>query len=207
MIWDFNGTLLDDVQLCYEILEQLLKENHLPPASMEKYRNQFYFPVKDYYRDMGFDVSNYDALSKRFMELYQKDCLHCSLYPKIEEVLAKIKEQKILQVCLSASQVDHLKMQLEYFKIDTYFDFILGLDNIYAKSKIKIAQNWLKENHLENQKMLCIGDSTHDFEVAKALNADCVLMSYGHFTKNRLAATHAKVFDHMDELIHYLNLK
>lgn len=204
IIWDFNGTIIDDVNLCYEILEQLLKENNLPPASLKKYRDEFYFPVKEYYRDMGFDVSNYEKLSKRFMELYQDESLKCDLYPKMVETLKTIKENNVLQVCLSASQVDNLNRQLKHFKIDTYFDFILGLSNIFAKSKLNIAKIWLKDNHLENKKILCVGDSTHDFEVANALNADCALMSYGHFSKDRLLKTKAMVFDNLDELMNYL---
>lgn len=209
IIWDFNGTILDDVNLCHQILNQMLSKHHLPTVTLEEYRNIFGFPVIDYYRKVGFNVDNgeYDKLSVEFMELYQKASLSCPLYTNLVSTLQKIKENNILQVCLSASQIDNLKQQLAHFKIDSYFDFVLGLDNIHAKSKLHLGQNWIQQNHFENKKILCIGDSVHDFEVATTLNADCVLMSYGHFLKHRLEKTNCIVLDDLNALLHYLDIE
>ena len=87
-----------------------------------------------------------------------------------------------------------------------FWNFVLGLDNIHAKSKIQIGTNWLQSQGYENKKILCIGDSLHDLEVAKALNADCILVSYGHFSKHRLLHHQCLVVDHLKELKDYLNL-
>lgn len=206
IIWDFNGTLLDDVDFCYGILVKLLTNHNVPLVSKYEYKEKFSFPVIEYYREIGFDVDDgkYNALSIEFMKHYQELSLKCSLYPKIKETLSLIKNLGCIQVCLSASQIDNLKQQLIHFNIDKYFDYVLGLDNIHAKSKIHIGQNWIKEHGYENKKILCIGDSSHDFEVANALNADCVLMSYGHYNKHRLEAHRCPVFDNTDQLVNYL---
>ena len=206
IIWDFNGTMLNDVQLCYQILNTMLQNHHLPTITLQEYKDVFNFPVKEYYQKVGFDVSNYHEFSLEFMDLYQKASLSCHLYPYLKTILKRIHKKKILQVCLSASQIDNLKMQLQHFKIDSYFDFVLGLDNIHAKSKIQIGTNWLQSQGYENKKILCIGDSLHDLEVAKALNADCILVSYGHFSKHRLLHHQCLVVDHLKELKDYLNL-
>ena len=48
IIWDWNGTLLNDVKLCADIMNNLLKTRSLPTITLEKYREIFTFPVKDY---------------------------------------------------------------------------------------------------------------------------------------------------------------
>ncbi len=206
IIWDFNGTIINDVQLCHNILNTMLQNHHLPMVTLEEYKDLFNFPVKDYYQKIGIEGSNYHELSIEFMELYQNASLSCPLYPHLKSILKAIKQKKIIQVCLSASQIDNLKMQLKHFQIDTYFDFILGLDNIHAKSKIHLGQKWIQTHHYENKKILCIGDSLHDLEVATALQADCILMSYGHFSKSRLLNHSCIVMDDLNQLKDYFNL-
>ena len=208
IIWDFNGTLIDDVQLCHNILNIMLSNHQVKNVTLKEYKDKFTFPVIDYYREVGFQVDgdHYHQLSLEFIELYQTSSLTCHLYPHTLSILKKIKEKGYLQVCLSASQIDNLKAQMHHFKIDSYFDYILGLNNIHAKSKIDVGKNWIKDYRFENKKILCIGDSLHDFEVAKALNADCVLMAHGHISKDRLLNAGCPVLDNFKELSLYLNL-
>ncbi len=62
LIWDWNGTLLDDVTLCNDCLNQLL-EAHGYPQRYDRagYRELFGFPIEDYYRCAGFDFSRHPS--------------------------------------------------------------------------------------------------------------------------------------------------
>ncbi|MGN1100061.1 MAG: HAD family hydrolase, partial [Christensenellales bacterium] len=55
IIYDWNGTLLDDTAMCHDMLNELLDSHGLPAVSMEKYRQIFTFPIKKYYERAGFD--------------------------------------------------------------------------------------------------------------------------------------------------------
>lgn len=204
IIWDFNGTLLDDVHLCYDLLVQLLKKYQLPSVSFTEYKDKFTFPVKDYYLSVGFSEEVYPLVSQQFMKMYQQQYLSCQLYSDVISTLQWIKNQNIQQICLSASQIDNLKQQLQEYQIYSYFDTILGLEHIYATSKLKIIQDWLQKNHFQDKKILCIGDSLHDYEVSQVISADCVLLSYGHFQKKRLLAANVPVFDNLQQLLLFL---
>ena len=46
IIWDWNGTLLDDRWLCVEGINQALVKRDLNPITENKYRENFTFPVK-----------------------------------------------------------------------------------------------------------------------------------------------------------------
>ena len=58
VLWDWNGTLLDDVALCVDALNRLLRIYHYPQQySLAQYREIFGFPIEDYYIRAGFDFS------------------------------------------------------------------------------------------------------------------------------------------------------
>ena len=48
LIWDFNGTILDDAELCYVIENELLLERGMKPITREWYLEHFSFPIRDY---------------------------------------------------------------------------------------------------------------------------------------------------------------
>ena len=55
ILWDWNGTLLDDAWLCVDVMNSMLTERKLQPLTLQRYRDIFSFPVKDYYLLLGFD--------------------------------------------------------------------------------------------------------------------------------------------------------
>ena len=56
IVWDFNGTIMDDVQIGIESVNVLLKKRGLKTLdSREEYQSKFGFPIVDYYARLGFD--------------------------------------------------------------------------------------------------------------------------------------------------------
>ena len=64
IIWDWNGTLLNDVELCASIMNNLLRNESLSEISLEKYREIFTFPVEEYYKLAGhnFERNSFEIL-------------------------------------------------------------------------------------------------------------------------------------------------
>ena len=89
IIWDWNGTLLNDVQMCSDIMNNLLKVRSLPTITLEKYKEIFTFPVKDYYIKAGhnFENESFEKIGKDFIDEYEKRKTECTLYPFAAEVL------------------------------------------------------------------------------------------------------------------------
>lgn len=179
---DFNGTIIDDVDLCLDLLNEILSKQNKPLVSKEKYKNIFTFPIIKYYELAGvdFQIESFESLAKWFIKAYQPASLKCNLYPNLVETFKFLKEKGYHLYILSASEKNNLLEQCESFGIVKYFDAILGIDNIHAASKVNIAKEYLKENNLQGEDVLFIGDTLHDLEVAKAIGANCMLVSCGH---------------------------
>jgi len=167
-----------------------------------EYHQVFSFPVIDYYRKIGFDFEKepFEDLAVEYIDSYYSGSF--TLHENAEEVLSRIHEKGIKQVILSASEINNLKKQLSVFDIEKYFDEILGISDIYAGSKTEIGLEFIKKANVE--KALLIGDTEHDFETACALGADCVLISNGHQSREKLIALGVPVLKNISDILEIL---
>ena len=201
LVLDFNGTIIDDVDLCLNILNHLLEERSYKKVSLEEYKHIFTFPIKKYYINAGFDLEKYSftSISNEFISLYQKASLNCKLYEGINELIDKCNNNEVKVVLLSASQIDNLKEQTDHFGLSEKFEAILGISTIEAASKVEIGKNYFKDK--QDKKILFVGDTTHDAEVASAIGADALLITHGHQARDiLLKANPLKVIDSFKEV-------
>ena len=196
VLWDWNGTLLDDVDLCVDALNRLLAGFGYPQRyDHERYRAIFGFPIEEYYVRAGFDFTKHSfaELAEKYMEDYVPASAACPLADGAIDALEAFKAAGLRQVILSASNLDTLRCQTDERGVTGYFDRLLGLGDIYAKSKVEIGLAYLKENGFDPARAVMIGDSVHDYEVAQALGVRCVLQSGGHQPPEKLRETGAPV--------------
>ena len=203
IIWDWNGTLINDIWLVVEIMNKMLKKRSLSEIDLKKYREIFDFPVIDYYAKLGFDFSkeSFEELTVEFIGEYYARFNECKLFDEVEEVLKKIRDRGISQSILSASKEDVLTEKIKYYGIDKYFSKIIGLENHYAESKIENGKKWIAELNLNPQEVLLIGDTAHDYIVSKHIGSDCLLIANGHYSYERLAKLGVDVISTLKEMI------
>ena len=208
IIWDWNGTLLNDVEFCKTIINRILSENNLPELSLKKYREIFTFPVQDYYVAAGLDFSktSFEVLGKDFIDEYESKKLDCSLHENAVNVLKAIQQKGIKQSVLSAYLHDNLVSILEHYNLTQYFDNIVGLDNIYAGSKTHFGIKLIEKLEVNKNEVLFIGDSLHDADVANAMGVNCILIANGHQVKDKLIINSNLVFGNLGDLMNYLKL-
>ncbi len=190
IIWDWNGTLFNDVALCAGIMNLLLTQESLPNISIQRYKEIFTFPVVEYYKIAGhtFERNSFEVLGKQFMDEYEARKDRSDLFRGARELLVELQSRNFKQHLLSAYEQNSLNSILKYFAINTYFQNIVGLDNIYAGGKSHLARQLALKIHSNGAagNILLIGDTIHDYEVAKEINSDCILLSHGHQDEERL---------------------
>ena len=203
IIWDWNGTLINDVWLVVEIMNKMLKKRNLPEIDAKKYKEIFDFPVTKYYLKLGYDFSkeSFEELTVEFIGEYYERFNECKLFAETEEVLRKIKDRGISQSILSASKEDVLIEKIKYYGIDKYFCRIMGLENHFAESKIEKGKKWIASLYLNPQEVLLIGDTVHDYVVSKHIGSDCLLIANGHNSYKKLSKLDTKVLKRLEEII------
>ena len=208
VVWDWNGTLFDDLDCCVEVANTLLGEFGLPALEgIAGYQSKFRVPIVAYYADLGFDISpggNFDAAARRYLELYATASQACGLHEGAREVLGALQAAGVQQVVISASEQANLHAQLAPFELDDWLAGAHGIEDIYAASKEGLARRWLAEAHVAPADVVFVGDSEHDFEIAAALGAGCVLFSGGHHSRAHLEKLGAPVIDHLCQVPDYV---
>ena len=177
--------------------------------TLEKYREIFEFPVKDYYLKLGFDLEKepFEESGLEFIKGYENRRYDAQLYPQVVPLLIELRSRGISHSILSAQHQTLLDDLTQYYNIRDYFIGIIGLDNHYAHSKIENGIGLIKKLHLHSDKILMIGDTDHDFEVAGVIGIDCLLLSHGHHCSNRLKKTGAKVVQNLMDISSFFNVE
>ncbi|MDD2381116.1 MAG: HAD hydrolase-like protein [Mariniphaga sp.] len=203
IIWDWNGTLLDDLKLCLESINSLLNRRNLPLLNQHAYQQVFSFPVKDYYAAIGFDFSREDfsTPAQEFIDLYNSGVKECGLQSAAIDILSFFKKEGARQFILSAMQQDMLISTLKHNNILHFFEGIAGLNDHYATSKIDRGIELINAYRINRNNTWMLGDTIHDFEVSEALNIRCILIANGHQSHHRLTKTGAIVVDDLNSLL------
>ena len=187
IIWDFNGTILDDVDAGITSVNKLLSDRGLDTIqSKEDYRRVFRFPIIEYYRALGFDFDKepYEVLAPLWVAEYLKNSKNAPLKEGFLDAIDTFSSLGMRQHVLSATEISMLKNQLAELGIANKFDSVYGLNNIHASSKTELAKKWKAEN--PNSVALFVGDTEHDFATAMVLGCDCALIEGGHHSKEKL---------------------
>lgn len=205
LIWDFNGTILDDVEIGIEAANVLLARRNLPlMGSREEYQRLFRFPIIEYYKDVGFDFEkeSFDDVAVEWVTEYLARMPRATVYEGVRETMARVRELGIPQILLSATKLEMLKGQVESLGLSSQFSEIYGLDNIHATSKKALAEQ-LRAKYPDG-KLLFVGDTDHDLEVANAAGADCIVFAGGHQSREHLEKLGCPVIERASDILLYL---
>ena len=205
IIWDWNGTLLDDLELSLNATNSLLKVRGLPILSIERYKNIFKFPVIDYYTEAGFDFSKepFEIPARQYIDLYHAGEHETKLFPDVIKTLSSLKEKGYRQIVLSAMEDGNLKKMIANAGISHFFDGIFGIKDDFAREKVSMGKQVVKDLNLNPKECVMIGDTLHDAEVAAACGFDCILYSQGHVSRRRLETKGVKIIDKLEELLSF----
>lgn len=208
IIWDWNGTLMNDAWLCVEVLNSLLEKRKLPTTTVEDYRVAFDFPVIGYYQKLGFDFVHdpFEKVSHEYIAEYNRRRLECALHEGTEELLLELQDRGVSHSILSAYQRDTLKEIIAHYQLDHHFLGLNGLEDIYARSKVDLGLRWVAQLPYERSQILMIGDTAHDYEVATALGVSCVLLEHGHHASAKLRLLTPEVLPDLGALREYLGV-
>lgn len=206
VIWDWNGTLLDDSSLCVEILNQILISRNMPATTIQQYQDLFDFPVKNYYSKLGFDfsVEPFDIVANEYITIYNKRRFECKLQKAAIDALHFFQKNNFKQSILSAYQQNLLIEAISFFGLRNFFTKLVGLNDFYANSKVENGKSLIKTIYTDISKILLIGDTVHDFEAAKAIGIDCLLIPSGHNSKQRLKDCGTYLLNSLEDILKLL---
>ena len=207
IIWDWNGTMLDDRWLAIAAMNSVLASRNMDELTEDQYLQFFTFPVIEYYRRLGFDFEKepFSVSGTEFINEYNARAFEPQLHDGIIDLIAELNENGVSHSILSASSQKILNKLAKHHNINHYFIAVLGQDNHYAYGKIATGKMWINKLDIAPKNTLFIGDTEHDLEVANAIGSHCALLSWGHSSTERLENRGINVFDAISDLKSWIN--
>ena len=202
IIWDWNGTLLNDLDVCVNSINLLLEKRNLSTLDRLKYLDIFTFPVKDYYETVGFNFNeeSYETVAVEFMDHYFNLVKTAGLHPYVEKTLAWFRENGREQIILSAMEQNELNRLVKEYGIEDFFTNVFGISDHLAHGKLDLATSAIEITGFNREETCLIGDTLHDAEVANKLGIKCLLIADGHQSEVRLNESGFPVIRNLAEI-------
>lgn len=185
VIWDWNGTLADDVGASLLATNDILKNHGKASISMEQYYEYIDTPISRFYEHL-FDLDEVpmSVIGPEFSAYYPK--YFEGLHEGAAQLLQEVQRAGMRQVILSSSHRDSIARDAAHFGILSYFEKILAADDLLAESKVERGKDWVETQEISPADMVMIGDTLHDFDTARAMGVDCILCAIGHQSEKDL---------------------
>jgi phosphoglycolate phosphatase len=205
IIWDWNGTLLDDIELCIDVMNGMLRAREMPQIDTQTYREIFDFPVTNYYQALGFDftIEPFEVLANSYCDTYDRRVPESSLQAGVASALGLLAESLPRQSILSSCEQVALTGAIESFGLAGRFAEVIGQSNRYASGKMQAGRALISSSRIPRSRTVLVGDTLHDHEVAQALEIDCILVANGHHSRQRLETVCDLVVDSLDTVVTY----
>ena len=190
------------MQVCIDCMNIMLDERNLPALDLKRYREIFTFPVRDYYITLGFDFEKepFEIPAHQFIDLYRENMHHAPLQPDAVAMLDYYRRLEVQQVILSAMEQEFLEDTLRSKGIMNYFDKVAGIKNHLGEGKLEMAKELVDFLGRKPEEICMIGDTVHDYEVAKGSVIECILIADGHQSYERLKALDCVVLEDLKSL-------
>lgn len=203
IIWDWNGTLVDDVGTSLRSVNDMLSRRKLPEINMEQYYSYLDTPISRFYEHI-LDLSreSMDTITREFNEGYKK--YFPALHSGAEALLARLQRAGKRQVILTSGNNQVIGRDITHFGIREFFSEIMGAEDLLAMGKVKRGVAWIGKQNVQPREMVMIGDTLHDYETAKAMGVDCILCAFGHQSEADLSTAGVPVVKSFSELTELL---
>ncbi len=188
IVWDWNGTLLDDVGIVHAIFSEMIVEHGLIAPSVEKWRALYQHPIQGMYAAIGFDFGkeSFESLATRWYDRYSIQARSARLFSGAHEIVQSFKDRGYTQLIISTLEERLLHEQVKAAGIWDCIDHVSGHHNKEADTKVARALSVLNAYNPQGWPVTVIGDTSHDGEMACALEAQCVLIAQGYDAEHKL---------------------
>jgi phosphoglycolate phosphatase len=196
IIFDWSGTLVDDLPAVLQASNYILAQAGRPVMTLEQFRAEFSLPFSKFY-DRHTPHIAMAQLEEWFHAEFRRAQSSVVELPYAREFLEFCRQQKIRTFLLSSVHQDHFVVQCGVTGFDVYID--KSYTDVWDKRK-KI-HDILKENHLQPDETVFIGDMQHDIETAKHGGIHSVAVLTGYNTLGQLRAAQPDlIVEHLGEL-------
>lgn len=177
LIFDWSGTLVDDLGPVIEATNAVLAKYGVPPYDREGFRRGFRLPYRDFYAETLPGIA-LEELEAHFRPAFDGALSLVSVLPHAREKLEWAKARGLRMFVLTSMDPSAFARQLDEFNMADFFEETYS----GVLDKREVIARILETHDLEKDETAFIGDMTHDVETARhgGISSIAVLTGYQH---------------------------
>ncbi|WP_031525286.1 HAD family hydrolase [Streptomyces sp. NRRL F-5123] len=205
LVWDWNGTLLHDIDAVIEATNASFAEIGLPPISLDRYRELYCVPVPRFYeRLIGRLPSDteWEVMDSTFHRHYWRLAESCSLAEGAAELLAARQAAGLTQsLCSLAPHAELVPFVASYGITGRFLRVDGRMDSSTAGKSEQMVRHLRSLGDVDPRQVVVIGDALDDAAAAAHAGAHAVLYTGGSHSRAALEASGVPVADTLAEAV------
>ncbi len=187
ILWDCDGTIMDTERLYAYAWQTHLKDFglNIPEDEIKQFVGVDDRIVHSFYSDQV-DLENFDQTMSKLGSIIENSLDERIIFQDSKQVLYQLSQLEHKQACVSASPYGLLSKKLQKFNVDSYFDFVIGGDQVSRNKPYPDIYNRAIEK-LGTSYNLVIEDSPTGISSGKASGSYVLAIDRGMFSKEQLS--------------------
>jgi len=198
VVWDWNGTLLDDVSLIAQVTSRTLEGLGCAPLDLDGYRRAYRRPITALYEHLlgrSLPPGEFERLDAAWHHQYSQGLGACRLFDDVADALAEVTALGWTQSLCSMFPDAELRAIVDRLAVAGHFLRIDGIRGSRGGRKEAHLREHIEALSLTGAEVVVIGDSLDDAEAAAACGAAAVLLTTGLHAEHDLRAAGVAVVD------------
>jgi phosphoglycolate phosphatase len=183
LIFDFDGTIVDDMDQFFEIFNKLAPKYGYKQITKSQIKNFKNKGTSWLIKDLGISTWKIPFLISESQNILNKTIENISPFKGMLEILKDLRQKGITLGILTTNAETNVQKFLTKNNLDV-FDFIYSKSSLFGKDKIIVKI--LKGHSLEKDETCYVGDEDRDVEAAKKVGVRSAAVTWGFNSRNRL---------------------
>ena len=203
IIFDFDGTLADTIDILLSITNRLSAEFGFKSATKEELAQLSNLNSWQILQYSGISIFKFPLLIRRLKAELHSEVPNIQLFPGIKEVLLELKKRGFQLGIITSNSRENVLGALEKNGLQDTFTFIYSGSTF---GKHKVISKWLRIENVHTEKVVYVGDEIRDIDAAKKTGIKVIAVGWGFNSQEALAAQNPDfLIERPQELIEIMN--
>lgn len=195
ILFDFDGTLVDSVEVGVAITNRLAIEFGFSPFSDAELQRLKTLGSREALKQSRIPLYKIPFLIRRFSQELNREIPDLNLFPEMKDTLLELKKQGYVLGIVSTNSVKNIQDFLRIQALVSTFDYIAASYTLFGKSRL--IRRMMRQHNLHPSQVFYVGDETRDIEAARKSGVAAIAVTWGLNAPEVLATYHP------DFLIHH----
>lgn len=187
IIFDFDGTLADTIDILLSITNRLSAEFGFKSATKEELAQLSNLNSWEILRYSGISLFKFPMLIRKLRSELRSEISNIQLFAGIKEVLLELKRRDFQLGIITSNSRENVLESLENNSLQDIFTFIYSGSTF---GKHKVINKWLKKEKINPQEVFYVGDEIRDIDAARKTGIKIIAVGWGFNSQEVLALHH-----------------